>query len=78
MIDNKISPENSEDIFPQDGIVTYTDSAGNTFEAPIVSNLNNLNSEIEEEVIDSQYDFDLEDFVSEDTEEESDNTPDFF
>jgi len=76
--DEEISPENSEDIFPQDGIVTYTDSAGNTFEAPIVSNLNNLNSEIEEEVIDSQYDFDLEDFVSEDTEEESDNTPDFF
>lgn len=76
--DEEISPENSEDIFPQDGIVTYTDSAGNTFEAPIVSNLNNLNSEIKEEVIDSQYDFDLEDFVSEDTEEESDDIPDFF
>jgi hypothetical protein len=61
-----------------DGIVHYTDAVGNTFEAPIVSNLNNLNSEIEEEVIDSQYDFDLEDFVSEDTEEESDDIPDFF
>jgi len=76
--DEEISPENSEDIFPQDGIVHYTDAVGNTFEAPIVSNLNNLNSEIKEEVIDSQYDFDLEDFVSEDTEEESDDIPDFF
>jgi len=34
--DREISPENSLDIFPQNGDVVYTDTAGNTFEAPIV------------------------------------------
>ena len=34
--EEKISPENSEDIFPQDETVIYTDPVGNTFEAPIV------------------------------------------
>jgi hypothetical protein len=50
--------------FEAEGIVNYTDTAGNTFEAPIV-----IDDFAEED------NFDL-DFTE--TEEEPDNTPDFF
>ena len=36
----EVLEEESEDTFQQDGVVHYTDPAGNTFEAPIVSSLN--------------------------------------
>jgi hypothetical protein len=75
----EISPKNSLDIFPQDGEVIYTDAAGNTFEAPIVPDLNNLSAEVvEETVIDENDDFDLEDFISNDNEDDPDSLPDFF
>jgi hypothetical protein len=75
----EISPENSLDIFPQDGIVNYTDAAGNTFEAPIIPDLNNLAKEVVEElVVDENNDFDLENFISDDNEDDPDSIPDFF
>jgi hypothetical protein len=77
--EEEISPKNSLDIFPQDGEVIYTDAAGNTFEAPIVPDLNNLSAEVvEETVIDENHDFDLEDFISNDNEDDPDSLPDFF
>jgi hypothetical protein len=77
--EEEISPKNSLDIFPQDGTVIYTDPVGNTFEAPIVPDLNNLAAEIvEERVIDENDDFDLEDFISNDNEDDPDSIPDFF
>jgi hypothetical protein len=59
-----IQQENLEDIFPQDETVIYTDPAGNTFEAPIV---------IDEFAEEDNFDLDFNE-----TEEEPDNTPDFF
>jgi hypothetical protein len=92
-IEREISPENSLDIFPQDGEVTYTDSAGNTFEAPIVPSLQptpedyaqfeleEANLEVlepkKEIAVDNSADFDL-DFNTSETEEDSDEIPDFF
>jgi hypothetical protein len=82
-----------EDLLPpgllDEAILKYTDPAGNTFEAPIVidefaleDNLEEANFdelEVEEEKIevDNSADFDL-DFVSDDTEEDEDEIPDFF
>jgi hypothetical protein len=71
-----------------DIIVHYTDPAGNTFEAPIVTdefaledNLEEANFDMleveEEKVEDNLADFDL-DFVTDDTEEDEDDIPDFF
>jgi hypothetical protein len=77
-----------ESAFTEDGIVHYTDPAGNTFEAPIVTdefavednfeeaNFDTLEVEEEPEE-DLSANFDL-DFVSEDTEEDEDDIPDFF
>ena len=62
--EREIQQENLEDIFPQEETVIYTDPAGNTFEAPIVIN------EFAEE---DNFDLDFNE-----TEEEPDNTPDFF
>jgi hypothetical protein len=92
-IEREISPENSLDIFPQDGTVTYTDSAGNIFEAPIVPSLQptpedyaqfeleEANLEVlepkKEIAVDNSADFDL-DFNANETEEDSDDIPDFF
>jgi hypothetical protein len=76
-----------ESAFTKDEIVHYTDPAGNTFEAPIVTdefavedNFEEANFdtlEVEEELEEEIANFDL-DFVSEDTEEEGDDIPDFF
>ena len=76
-----------ESSFTEDGIVHYTDPAGNTFEAPIVTdefavedNFEEANFdtlEVEEEPEEELANFDL-DFVSEDTEEDEDDIPDFF
>ena len=72
-----------ESAFTEDGIVHYTDPVGNTFEAPIVvedtfiqADFDNIevNNEVEEEKLTT---FDL-DFITEENEEEDDNTPDFF
>jgi hypothetical protein len=92
-IEREISPENSLDIFPQDGTVTYTDSAGNIFEAPIIPSLQptpedyaqfeleEANLEVlepkKEIAVDNSADFDL-DFNTSETEEDSDDIPDFF
>jgi hypothetical protein len=91
-IEREISPENSEDIFPQDGIVTYTDSAGNTFEAPIVTSIlptpeDYAQFELEEANLDTlavvekkvsvDADFDL-DFNTDNSEEDGEDIPDFF
>ena len=62
--EREIQQENLEDIFPQDETVIYTDPAGNTFEAPIV---------IDEFAEEDNFDLDFNE-----TEEEPDNTPDFF
>jgi len=62
--EREIQQENLEDIFPQDETVIYTDPAGNTFEAPIV---------IDEFAEEDDFDLDFNE-----TEEEPDNTPDFF
>ena len=101
--EEEISPEKTEDIFPQteaidfhnaavDGIVQYTDPAGNTFEAPIVPSIlptpedyaifeeeeANLQSlAIEEKKSIDNADFDL-DFNTDNTEEDVDDIPDFF
>jgi len=58
--DREISPENSEDIFPQDATVVYTDQAGNTFEAPIVDKT--FTEELSE-AIDEKFITDAEDVV---------------
>jgi hypothetical protein len=50
--------------FEAEGIVNYTDTAGNTFEAPIV---------IDDFAEEDNFDLDFNE-----TEEEPDNTPDFF
>jgi hypothetical protein len=67
-----------------EAIVKYTDPAGNTFEAPIVTdefaledNLEEANFDTLETEEDNSSDFDL-DFVSDDAEEDEDNIPDFF
>jgi hypothetical protein len=62
--EREIQQENLEDIFPQDETVVYTDPVGNTFEAPIV---------IDEFAEEDNFDLDFNE-----TEEEPDNTPDFF
>jgi hypothetical protein len=75
---------------PNDAVVNFKDVFGNTFEAPIVTddfatedNFEEANFdtlEIEEEEVtetDDVADFDL-DFTSNETEEDKDNTPDFF
>jgi hypothetical protein len=75
---------------PNDTVVNFKDVFGNTFEAPIVTddfatedNFEEANFdtlEIEEEEVtetDDVADFDL-DFTSNETEEDKDNTPDFF
>ena len=62
--EREIQQENLTDIFPQDETVIYTDPAGNTFEAPIV---------IDEFAEEDDFDLDFNE-----TEEEPDNTPDFF
>jgi hypothetical protein len=62
--EREIQQENLTDIFPQDETVIYTDPAGNTFEAPIV---------IDEFAEEDNFDLDFNE-----TEEEPDNTPDFF
>jgi hypothetical protein len=62
--EREIRQENLEDIFPQDETVIYTDPVGNTFEAPIV---------IDEFAEEDNFDLDFNE-----TEEEPDNTPDFF
>jgi hypothetical protein len=84
----EVLEEEPEDTFQQDDVVHYTDPAGNTFEAPIVTdefalednleeaNFDTLETE-EEKVEDSLSDFDL-DFVTDDSEEDEDDIPDFF
>jgi hypothetical protein len=72
-----------EDLLPpgllDEAVMKYTDPAGNTFEAPIIPDLNNLAAEVVEEiVIDENDDFDLEDFISNDDEDDPDSIPDFF
>jgi len=77
----EIEEEKSEDIFPQDEIVQYTDPVGNTFEAPIVIDTIDLNEITKASVIlvenaeDIDLDFDL-DFNE--TEADADDAPDFF
>ena len=78
-----------ESAFVSNGIVNYTDPAGNTFEAPIVTNdfaaEDNFEEanfdvlEVEEEKTETNdlADFDL-DFVTDDSEEDKDDIPDFF
>jgi hypothetical protein len=48
--EEEISPSNSEDIFPQDETVVYTDQAGNTFEAPVVAPCAAHDAETEREI----------------------------
>jgi hypothetical protein len=62
--EREIEEENSEDIFPQDETVEYTDPAGNTFEAPVV---------IDDFAKEDNFDLDFTD-----TEEEPGDAPDFF
>jgi hypothetical protein len=77
----EIEEEKSEDIFPQDEIVQYTDPVGNVFEVPDIKvdtvDLNETTkmAVIVEETTSSLDDFDL-DFN--DTESEADDAPDFF
>jgi hypothetical protein len=77
----EIEEEKSEDIFPQDEIVQYTDPVGNTFEAPVVIDTIDLNNNTKASVIlvenaeDTDLDFDL-DFNE--TEADADDAPDFF
>lgn len=84
----EVLEEEPEDTFQQDDVVHYTDPAGNTFEAPIVTdefaledNLEEANFDMleveEEKAEDNLADFDL-DFVTDDTEEDEDDIPDFF
>jgi hypothetical protein len=77
----EISPENSEDIFPQDETVVYTDPAGNVFEAPIVIDTIELNENTKMAVVVTESEFAMEDNFDLDfneTEEGGDDIPDFF
>jgi hypothetical protein len=67
-IQERIDEAKSEDIFPQDETVVYTDPVGNTFEAPVVTA--NFDDEF---ALKDNFDLDFNE-----TEEEKDNTPDFF
>jgi hypothetical protein len=85
----EIEEEKSEDIFPQDEIVQYTDPAGNTFEAPVVVDIIDLNEttkqavvvqetfeDNDEEIFAEEDNFDLD--FNDDTNEDPDSIPDFF
>jgi hypothetical protein len=48
--DREISPEKTEDIFPQDETVVYTDPVGNVFEAPVVAPCAAHDTETEKEI----------------------------
>ena len=86
--EEEISPEKTEDIFPQteaidfhNEVVQYTDPVGNTFEAPIVIDIIDLNENTKQAVVVTEADeFALEDNFDLDFNEteEEDNTPDFF
>ena len=73
IVEEEIGQENSTSIFPQEETVIYTDTAGNTFEAPIVIE-DLVIEEIPVQSTGSDFDLDLdfEDSSSVDT------TPDFF
>jgi hypothetical protein len=85
----EIEEEKSEDIFPQDEIVQYTDPVGNVFEAPIVVDIIDLNEttkqavvvqetieDDDEEIFAEEDNFDLD--FNDDTNEDPDLLPDFF
>jgi len=80
-IEREIEEEKSEDIFPQDKIVQYTDPVGNVFEAPVVIDTIDLNETTKASVVvvenseDTDLDFDL-DFNE--TETGTEDVPDFF
>jgi len=80
-IEREIEEEKSEDIFPQDEIVQYTDPVGNVFEAPVVIDTIDLNETTKASVVvvenseDTDLDFDL-DFNE--TETGTEDVPDFF
>jgi hypothetical protein len=84
----EIEEEKSEDIFPQDEIVQYTDPVGNVFEAPVIDvvDLNDTTKMaviVEDTVEDNDEDiFALEDNFdldfNDDTNDDPDSIPDFF
>jgi hypothetical protein len=79
--DREISPEKTEDIFPQDETVVYTDPVGNVFEAPIVIDTIELNENTKMAVVVTESEFAMEDNFDLDfneTEEGGDDIPDFF
>lgn len=84
----EIEEEKSEDIFPQDEIVQYTDPVGNVFEAPVVDivDLNENTTmavvvtetveDTDEDIFAEEDNFDLS--FDDDTNEDPDSIPDFF
>jgi hypothetical protein len=78
----EISPENSEDIFPQDETVVYTDPIGNVFQAPVVIDTIELNENTKmavviEENSNNSFDDDF-DLNFDENESEDNNISDFF
>ena len=80
-IQERIDEAKSEDIFPQDETVVYTDPVGNVFEAPIVIDTIELNENTKQAVVVTESEFAMEDNFDLDfneTEEGGDDIPDFF